>query len=621
MRARFRCLAGAVVLLTTLAATQAAQAENPACTLDALRAAAPRGMTITDIPDVGPGEALKTAHGVGEVAAGSLGDGAPEYCFVTGRVITNPTTNKTANFAAALPLKSQWNGKFMFHGCGGNCGTAFLGKPSAALLKRGYPIFATDDGHVNGGSPDKRLWPQSESSWAAISAGHRDEDAATDFFYRAVHAVVSAGKELTRAYYTADTLARSYYEGCSDGGREGMVEVARYPDDFDGVVAGDPYFDIDAEIVESLAGVQVQLRSPSAAISHAQWLKIDSLVEAKCDAADGVRDHLIQDPGQCAFDPRRDLPTCKAASSSGDCFTKDQLDSLSSIWSGITNQVGTPVYPGYPVSDVSSNLRADDLEYWLGFQGPADTPSGPEPWASQPSQQPEAWYWANQTIRYLVYADQPGFNSLTTPGIAFRAVHTAAGLHAVIPEETVAFMRRRVSAGNGNVPAEGAQFLRQNRKLILYHGYSDGDITPFRTIQYYRDLAKLHGGYASLQKNARLFMVPGMAHCGGGAGPNSFGQGGNPNPGDAHNDIIAALENWVEKGEAPSAIIATKFENDDPTGKIVRTMPLCPFPAMARYRGKGDINDAANWACGVTDRRLLKKGRAGEVAGLYAELK
>jgi hypothetical protein len=621
MRTFIRHLLEAAFLLAALAGAEAANAANPACTVDALRAAAPSGMTITDIPNVGPGDVLKTTRGVSEVAAGSLGDGAPEYCFVTGRVLTNPSTNKTANFAAALPLKSQWNGKFMFQGCGGNCGTAFLGKPPAALLKRGYPIFATDDGHENRGSPDKRLWPQSESSWAVISPGHRDEDAATDFFYRAVHAVVSAGKELTRQYYAADTLERSYYEGCSDGGREGMVEVARYPADFDGVVAGDPYFDIDAEIVESLAGVQVQLRTPSAAISHAQMLKIDAMVDTKCDAADGVKDHLIQDPGQCAFDPQKDLPRCKAGSSSEDCFTKDQLDSLSSIWSSIRNQAGKPVYPGYPVSNVSSNLRADDLEYWLGFPSPADAPSGPEPWVSQPRQQPEAWYWANQTTRFLVYADQPGFNSLTTPGITFSASHTGAGLHAVVPEETVAFMRRRVSMGNGNQPADGTRFFQQNRKLILYHGYSDGDITPFRTIQYYRDLAKLHGGYASLQKNARLFMVPGMAHCGGGAGPNSFGQAGAATPGNATNDITAALESWVEKGRAPSSIIATKFEHDDPTAKVTRTMPLCPFPAMARYRGKGDVDDAANWTCAVTDQRLLKEGHAGQQAGLYADVK
>jgi Tannase and feruloyl esterase len=598
----------AAMLLAAVARVAAAHAATPECTVQALQAAAPQGMTIMDIPNVGPHEQLKTTQGVSDVAAGSLGDGAPEYCFVTGRVITNPTTNKTANFAAALPLKAQWNGKFMFQGCGGNCGTAFLGKPSAASLKRGYPIFATDDGHVNRGSPDKRLWPQSESSWAVFSPGHRDEDATTDFFYRAVHAVVLAGKELTRKYYAADNLGHSYYEGCSDGGREGMVEIARYPTDFDGVVAGDPYFDIDAEIVESLAGVQVQLRTASAAISHAQMLMIDAAVDAKCDAADGVKDHLIQDPGRCAFDPQKDLPRCRAGSSSNDCFSKDQLDSLSSIWSAITNQSGKPVYPAYPVSNVSSNLKADDLEYWLGFQGPVDAASGPEPWVRQPSQQAEAWYWANQTMRYLVYADEPGFNSLTTPRITFHASKEGSGLHAVIPDETVALVRRRVAAGNGNVPAESAQFFQQNRKLILYHGYSDGDITPFRTIQYYRDLAKLHGGYTTLQKNARLFMVPGMAHCGGGAGPNSF-------------DSIAAIESWVEKGHAPASIIATKFDDDDPSGKVVRSMPLCPFPAMAHYQGKGDVNDAANWSCPATDRRLLRKGHAGQMAGLYADLK
>jgi hypothetical protein len=164
--------------------TDPAMADNPECTAAAMRAAAPVGMLIGDIPDVGAREIPKTTQGVVDVPDNSLGDGAPEYCFVTGSVTTNPATRKTAHFAAALPVRTQWNGKFMFIGCGGNCGTAFLALPSAAALRKGYPLFATDDGHVAKSAPAERLWRFSETSWVVSSSGQRNDDAVTDFFYR-----------------------------------------------------------------------------------------------------------------------------------------------------------------------------------------------------------------------------------------------------------------------------------------------------------------------------------------------------------------------------------------------------------------------------------------------------
>jgi len=611
----------AIGMLTILAAP--AEAAIPECRATALRAAAPAGMTIHDIPNVGARGMPKTTQGVVEVPENSLGDGAPEYCFVTGSVTTHAKTHKTANFAAALPAKRQWNGKFMFAGCGGNCGTAFFASPSATVLRKGYPLFATDDGHIAKNSPAVRLWRQSETSWAVSAPGQRNEDAVTDFFYRAVHAVVVAGKELTRKYYAASGLNYAYFQGCSDGGREGMVELARFPNDFDGVIAGDPYFDIGAEIVNSLVGIQVQLRSPHAALTHAQLKQIDQIVNAACDASDGVTDGLIQNPAQCAFNPQTDLPRCGTDNAGEQCFTQDQVDSISSILSAVTDRAGKTVYPAYPLSNLTSDAPfTDDLGYWLGFNSPPDSFEGPEPWTSNPGNQPQAWYWTNQTIRYLIYADQPNFNALTTPGIVFQARGESPnnGPHAILPASTLAKLQRYSAAGNGNVPAASAEFFRQGRKLILYHGYSDGDITPFRTIQYYRALAKAHGGYEALRKNARLFMVPGMAHCGGGAAPNAFGQMWAPNPTGPENDIVVALENWVEKGVAPSSIIATQFEQGDPKRGVLRSMPLCPFPAMARYEGNGNVNDAGNWNCPAGDQRLLDMSHAGREAGADADL-
>jgi hypothetical protein len=140
-------------------------------------------------------------------------------------------------------------------------------------------------------------------------------------------------------------------------------------------------------------------------------------------------------------------------------------------------------------------------------------------------------------------------------------------------------------------------------------------------IQYYRSLTKAHGGYEALEKNARLFMVPGMAHCGGGPGPNAFGQMWATSPAGPDSDIVVAMEHWVENGEAPKSIVVAKFEHDDPKRAVLRTMPLCPFPPMARYKGTGDINDAGNWSCRAGDQRLLEVGHAGRAAGSDADLK
>lgn len=623
-------LAGAAVSLTPAGIVHASAA-IPECTPAAVSAVAPAGMVIRDIPDLDRVDGISasadrmpaTVQGVVAVPKGSLGAGSPEFCVVTGTVITNPRTGKTANFAAALPVKAAWNGKFMFRGCGGNCGNVSL-RGLLPELRKGFPVFATDDGHVAKAPPAARLWANSESSWATSAPGKRNDDAVTDFFYRAVHAVVAAGKSLTQKYYAAARLRYDYFEGCSDGGREGMVEIARYPSDFDGVIVGDPYFDVGGEIANSIAGIQVQLRTPKAMLSHEQLAEIDRIVSAKCDAADGVSDGLIQNPARCDFDPQADLPKCSVAKGGGNlCFTQDQIDSVTAILSAITDTSGHVVYPGYPVGNFTGGgAYTDNLAYWLGFNSPPDSLKGPEPWTSQPGTQPQAWYWSNQTLRYVIYADEPGFNGLSTPGITFRA-HDGGpieGFHAVIPAQTLARLQQNSAAGDGDVPADSTEFFREGRKLIVYDGYSDGDITPFRTVQYYRALARIHGGYKALQRNARLFMVPGMAHCGGGPGPNSFGQLWAPSGSSAENDIVAAMEDWVEKGRTPKSIIATKFEQDDPSRPVVRTMPLCPFPAMARYKGSGDVKAAANWSCPADDERLLKIGRAGREAGVGALL-
>jgi feruloyl esterase len=603
------------------------------CTIAAARASAPPGMVIKNVPNLvvesgRPGsDPITTSGGVAQVPANARGDGAPEYCYVTGSVVTNAEAGKSANFAAALPSPQHWNGKFLFQGCGGNCGVIF--PPNPAGLKRGYAVWATDDGHIAQPDPDPRLWwTIADAGWAVRGTGQRDEEALTDFFYRAVHKVTLAGKTFTRNHYQTAQIRYSYLAGCSDGGREGMVALSRYPEEFDGIIAGAPFFDIANQLVTTLVGVQAQLRTPGAAVPMALFAAADRLISSRCDAVDGVADGLIQDPARCDVRVLDDLPQCGSETGTTDgntCFTSEQIDSLTIMLSAITDESGRVVYPGFSISNLNGRddpSWMDLLSDWLGFVRPADVPQGPNPWRDR-RQLPNGWYWVEPTLRNFVYDGAVDFNALTTPGITFRngRIGGIRGLHAVIPRRTVQLLQQKVSAGSGVTPADAAAFLRQNRKLLLYHGSSDGDITPYRTIQYYRELARLHGGYRQLQKNAQLYMVPGMAHCGGGPGPNVFGQPLSTSASTgADHDILEALEQWVEQGRQPTRILASKFTGSDPRQSTERSMPLCPYPAMARYDGHGDVNDAASWRCQADDRGHNTRGPAGRRAGVYAPL-
>jgi len=598
------------------------------CTVPALKALAPAGMTIAQVPNLVPLDdqpKINTVNGVQNVPANAFGDGAAEFCYVTGQIVTNAKIHGTANFAVALPDKPNWNGKFMFQGCGANCGVLF--PPNQNALHKGYPVWGTDDGHVAKLSPvPGRLWREADATWMINATGHRDEEAITDYYSRAVHLVTEAGKEFTRRYYGADKLTYSYFQGCSDGGREAMVALTQYPADYDGIIAGAPYFDIENQLAISLVNLTAQLRSPNAAVPLSLFEAADDVIMAQCDAADGVKDKLIQNPALCNFDATKNLPRCKSSSPGKQCFAKEQLESLNIMFSSTRSPTGQVLYPGYSVSNLFAHWdlgeSGDLLSDWLGFPTPATELDGPQPWGRNARTQPLAWYVIAPTTANLVYDGVSSFNALKTPGITFIRDSTNDELRAVMPEDTAALLIQRTRAGSAAVALDASSYFKMGHKLIMYHGFSDGDITPYRTIQYYRKLAELHGGLDELRKQALLFMVPGMAHCEGGPGPNSFAQGTySSDRTDAEHNILTALERWVENKEQPVQLIATKFEGDDVRGTISRTMPLCPFPAMAKYKGFGDVNDAGNWSCNSGDHRLDDKGPAGIRAGAYTPLR
>jgi hypothetical protein len=623
--------AGWPILIIALAVISAcparALAADDSCTVAALRKIAPTGVTVGAGGALDPAEPrLETAGGVRLIPRDTLGAGTPEFCFVAGSVVTDANHRRATHFAAALPSRERWNGKFMFQGCGTNCGVIY--PPSAASLRKGYAVWATDDGHVAKNSSVAGFAREDDATWAAVGPGHPDQGALDDYFYRAVHTVTVIGQEFTRRYYAAAALKRSYFQGCSGGGREAMVELTRYPSDYDGIIAGAPYFDIANQLATTLVSFVAQLRSPRAALPRRLWSVASHIILDKCDPQDGVKDGLIQNPQSCDFSPYRDLPRCGAGESTDDCFTLEQLDTLSVIFSAKRNPAGEAVYPGWSVSDIGfQNTRADAADVLvdsLGFPQPPSNLRSPRPWSANPGGQPEAWYWSEQTARYLVYGGSRGFDARKTLGVTFdRSIDGWQGMYAVIPDRTIGLLRKTTAAGSGATPAAASRFLRDGRKLIMYHGFSDGDITPYRTVQYFDSLAKVNGGMQALQQNARLYLVPGMAHCTDGPGPNNFGQLFSADVADARadHDVLASLEAWVETGRAPAAIIATKFEHDDPHGRATRTMPLCPYPALAQYAGRGDVNDAANWQCPADDRRLLRTGLVGIAAGVFAPLR
>lgn len=608
------CLSVAAFALIGLMVSPTARATNApptlTCTSVALQADAPAGMTIADVANP-PGSLPATTGGVVEIGAGVITPNSPAECFVTGTVVTNPQTSKTANFAALLPM-TGWNGKFMFTGCGGNCGALSL-PPTDDVLSKGYPVFVTDDGHLS-----------SNVSWPISSPGVLDQDTVTDFGYRAVHTTIVDGKQLALAFFGASQFTHSYYEGCSDGGREGLVEADRYPDDFDGWLAGDPYFDVGGQNI-IISNVTAQLKYADGMLPPALFTIASNIVASQCDSADGVADGLIQNPALCHFNALTDLPACPGnVADNATCFTQHQMQSLSTIISGMTDRAGRVIHTGFPVSDMANPAAfGADLALWTGIGTPPANRTAAEPWGPADAGAPFDWLINDAGIKYWAYLGAPSYDSQTTLGFtyAFGGVGPVGFFHTIVPDSTVATIYDAMAIASSDYPSELSQLIRQNKKIILYHGYSDGFITPYTTIQYYEQLAQLNGGYAHLKKNVRLFMVPGMYHCSGGPGPNNFGQSGTqPGTVDSLHDATTALEDWVEHGVAPDTFVATKFQNDNPTGTALRTMPLCPFPIEAHYNGTGNVDDASSWTCPQFDTSLLKIGIDGRQAGLSAPL-
>ena len=491
------------------------------------------------------------------------------FCDVTGDITTEDPGPNTVEFELGLP--ASFNKRFLFLGGGGFNGYIPAGVVDDGV-SAGFATAYTDSGHESVFASNASLVALSalDGSWGLLQPGNIPNTAAqVDFSYRGVHASTVVAQSITTGYYDGPLI--SYFDGCSTGGREALVEAQLFPDDYNGIVAGDP------AISDPIAGFnwndEALLSSSDAYLSNTAVAILDAAVTAACDGCDGVIDGLIEDPRLCKFDPAS--IECKGGNTSN-CLTAAQVATVKAIQAGARAEDGTQLYPGYTLS----NPGGTDgwIEWITGLVTPTMPP--PEPWGDPPASlatAPLQWSFQDQFLKYFVFND-PTYDSLT---FDFNGSDVAK------LEEVVARY-----GGNGE-DTDLSPFFANGGKLIMYHGWSDPALTPFVSVNYYSAVAKtLGGGFKHLQNNARLFMVPGMHHCTGGPGPYDF-------------DPLTPLVEWVEAGVAPDRIIG-----EVPAGQQAgRTFPLCPFPSLAVYQG-GGVDDAANWVCKAHTNHRFGRGNS-----------
>jgi len=441
----------------------------------------------------------------------------PGFCRVA--ATASPTSDSVIKFEVWMPVK-DWNGKFEGVGNGGWAGRISYGALGAAL-ERHYATASTDTGHEGGD--------------ASFAIGHPEK--MIDFGYRAIHEMTVQAKAIIAAYYGAGPRW-SYWNGCSTGGRQGLMEAQRFPHDYNGVAAGAPAAYLTHLRFASMWIAKATLEDPAAYIPTSKYPLIHAAALKACDAIDGVSDGIIGDPTRCHFDPA--VLACNG-SDAPDCLTPAQAGAARLIYSSATNpRTGEQIYPALePGSE-------------LGWR---DHAGGPQPREISVS------YFRD----VLFKNPQWDFRNLDFEGDVTLADWVDRGVTNAINPDLGPF---QLAGG----------------KLLLYHGWADNLIAPLGTVNYYQDVVATMGGAEQTGSFARLFMVPGMGHCSGGPGTDVF-------------DKVGALEAWVERGVAPDQIIAAHRTN----GVEDMTRPLCPYPQVARWKGSGNTNDAGNFVCARGD--------------------
>jgi feruloyl esterase len=465
-------------------------------------------------------------------AAAIAGDAAvPAHCRVTGLL--------SPEIAFEVSLPAKWNGRFYMIGNGGLAGESMedAGRVSQRneALKNGFAFAQTNTGH------DARKEP---SGTFVVNNPQK----AIDYAWRAVHLTATTTKDITKEYY-GKSVSHAYWNSCSNGGRQGLLEAQRFPEDFDGIVANAPWVDQTGFTIGAMWNQKALTAAP---VTPAKLTLVAGKVMEKCDAIDGLKDGLIDDPRKCSFDTARDVPACAAVADGANCLTAPQAAAIAKVYSGpISN--GKQIFPGYmPGSEaVTAGLfGGGEGSGWLNVIV-----------GTQPNAKPADFNLAEGIIRFLVF--KPPQADYDYQKFDFdRDVHLLDN------------WSKEADAKNPDL----SKFHKRGGKLIVTYGWADSILQPMAGVHYYEAATAKNG--TETPQFFRLFMVPGMAHCGGGIGPD-------------RNDAVTAVVDWVEKKKAPESIVASRVVNS----KVVRTRPLCPYPQVARYSGQGIIDEAANFRC------------------------
>jgi feruloyl esterase len=433
----------------------------------------------------------------------------PAFCRVA--VTLKPTADSDIKTEFWLPM-SGWNRKLQAVGNGAWAGVIPYAAMAQAVMG-GYATAGTDTGHVG--------------NTASFVPGHPER--LVDYGYRAVHEMTVAVKAVIRSFY-GNAPQRSYWNGCSTGGRQGLMEAQRYPADYDGIIAGAPVNARVHQMIWELWVAQAVHKDEASYIPPAKYKTINDAALARCDADDGARDGLLTSPDRCRFDPS--ALQCKAGDDVS-CLTAPQVAAAKQIYTPAKNpRTGKEIFPALqPGSELG----------WAGL-------AGPEPVRE-----------AVEFFQYVVAND---------PTWDFRTLDF---------DRDVALAEKAASQAIDATDPNLQPFFARGGKVLMYHGWNDQLVAPMNSVNYYQAVV---GATKSSADSIRLFMMPGMTHCRGGAGPDSF-------------DRMAVIERWVEKGEAPKQIVAEHLTN----GVVDRRRPLCPHPEIATYTGAGSLDAADSFVC------------------------
>ncbi|MFN0108485.1 MAG: tannase/feruloyl esterase family alpha/beta hydrolase [Blastocatellia bacterium] len=448
----------------------------------------------------------------------------PAHCVVKGLI------QPEIQFEVSLP--AEWNRRFYMFGNGGYAGESLeapnrVGQRLAAM-RRGFVSAQTNTGH--------------DAATEPLGTFAVNRQKLLDYAFRSLHVTAVSGKRIAEAYYGSRPV-RSYYEGCSTGGRQALILAQRFPEDFDGIVAGAPVLNFSGTMVGYAKMKQAFAQAP---IPYAKLKPLADRIYALCDEKDGLKDGLIDDPRRCGFSPARDLPKCAEGADGNDCFTAGQITTLEKIYSDVLSN-GQRFFPGWPVgAEVAGPNGRSGWDNWIVNERSLPTISV---------------NFGESFFRYLAFPEKNPKYELTSFDFD-KDVKRLDWIHGVLDA----------------TDPDLSGFKKRGGKLLMYFGWADQALNAQMGVDYYESVLKQMG--ATTPEFFRLFMVPGMFHCGGGVGCSNF-------------DKLTPLMQWVEQAAAPERLIGSRTAN----GKTDRTRPLCPYPQIAKYNGSGDSDKAENFTC------------------------